>query len=359
MSEIKIKIENLYKIFGSRPREYTDIVRDGVDKDELLSKYNHVLGLDNISLDIKEHSIQVVMGLSGSGKSTLIRHINRLIEPTEGTVTVDGEDITKLNKMDLLEFRRNKTGMVFQRFALFPHQNILDNVQFGLSIKNLDKSDSIERAMYWIEKVGLTGFENKFPNQLSGGMQQRVGLARALATDPDILLMDEAFSALDPLIRTDMQDQLLDLQKNLNKTIMFITHDLDEALKLGDRIAILNGGKLVQDGNAEEILLKPADQYVANFVKDVNRIKVLKIKTILDQGGERANSNPTVNVNDSIENCLPAILESQSGLNVIDEKNNFVGSVSKNKIIDIIINKKPTNLSIILALVLIILRIFL
>ena len=335
MSEIKIKIENLYKIFGSRPREYTDIVRDGVDKDELLSKYNHVLGLDNISLDIKEHSIQVVMGLSGSGKSTLIRHINRLIEPTEGTVTVDGEDITKLNKMDLLEFRRNKTGMVFQRFALFPHQNILDNVQFGLSIKNLDKSDSIERAMYWIEKVGLTGFENKFPNQLSGGMQQRVGLARALATDPDILLMDEAFSALDPLIRTDMQDQLLDLQKNLNKTIMFITHDLDEALKLGDRIAILNGGKLVQDGNAEEILLKPADQYVANFVKDVNRIKVLKIKTILDQGGERANSNPTVNVNDSIENCLPAILESQSGLNVIDEKNNFVGSVSKNKIIDI------------------------
>ena len=340
MSEIKIKIENLYKIFGSRPREYTDIVRDGVDKDELLSKYNHVLGLDNISLDIKEHSIQVVMGLSGSGKSTLIRHINRLIEPTEGTVTVDGEDITKLNKMDLLEFRRNKTGMVFQRFALFPHQNILDNVQFGLSIKNLDKSDSIERAMYWIEKVGLTGFENKFPNQLSGGMQQRVGLARALATDPDILLMDEAFSALDPLIRTDMQDQLLDLQKNLNKTIMFITHDLDEALKLGDRIAILNGGKLVQDGNAEEILLKPADQYVANFVKDVNRIKVLKIKTILDQGGERANSNPTVNVNDSIENCLPAILESQSSLNVIDEKNNFVGSVSKNKIIDILQKSK-------------------
>ena len=340
MSEIKIKIENLYKIFGSRPREYTDIVRDGVDKDELLSKYNHVLGLDNISLDIKEHSIQVVMGLSGSGKSTLTRHINRLIEPTEGTVKVDGEDITKLNKMDLLEFRRNKTGMVFQRFALFPHQNILDNVQFGLSIKNLDKSDSIERAMYWIEKVGLTGFENKFPNQLSGGMQQRVGLARALATDPDILLMDEAFSALDPLIRTDMQDQLLDLQKNLNKTIMFITHDLDEALKLGDRIAILNGGKLVQDGNAEEILLKPADQYVANFVKDVNRIKVLKIKTILDQGGERANSNPTVNVNDSIENCLPAILESQSGLNVIDEKNNFVGSVSKNKIIDILQKSK-------------------
>jgi len=339
MSEIKIKIENLYKIFGSRPREYTDIVRDGVDKDELLSKYNHVLGLDNISLDIKEHSIQVVMGLSGSGKSTLIRHINRLIEPTEGTVTVDGEDITKLNKMDLLEFRRNKTGMVFNALH-YSSSKYIRQCPVWIEHKNLDKSDSIERAMYWIEKVGLTGFENKFPNQLSGGMQQRVGLARALATDPDILLMDEAFSALDPLIRTDMQDQLLDLQKNLNKTIMFITHDLDEALKLGDRIAILNGGKLVQDGNAEEILLKPADQYVANFVKDVNRIKVLKIKTILDQGGERTNSNPTVNVNDSIENCLPAILESQFGLNVIDEKNNFVGSVSKNKIIDILQKSK-------------------
>ena len=340
MSEIKIKIQNLYKIFGSRPREYTDIVRDGVDKDELLSKYNHVLGLDNISLDIKEHSIQVVMGLSGSGKSTLIRHINRLIEPTEGTVTVDGEDITKLNKMDLLEFRRNKTGMVFQRFALFPHQNILDNVQFGLSIKNLDKSDSIERAMYWIEKVGLTGFENKFPNQLSGGMQQRVGLARALATDPDILLMDEAFSALDPLIRTDMQDQLLDLQKNLNKTIMFITHDLDEALKLGDRIAILNGGKLVQDGNAEEILLNPADEYVSNFVKDVNRIKVLKIGSIMNADGNKNESNPSVMIDESIENCLPTMLESESGLNVVDSEKNFVGIISKNNIAEILRKSK-------------------
>ncbi len=332
MSEVKIKIENLYKIFGSRSKELTQKVKEGVNKEELLSKYNHVLGLDDICLDIKEHSIQVVMGLSGSGKSTLIRHINRLIEPTEGTVAVDGVDITQLSKADLLEFRRNKTGMVFQRFALFPHQNILDNVQFGLSIKNIDKNDSEDKALYWIDKVGLNGFENKFPNQLSGGMQQRVGLARALATDPDILLMDEAFSALDPLIRTDMQDQLLDLQKNLNKTIMFITHDLDEALKLGDRIAILNGGKLVQDGRAEEILLSPADEYVANFVKDVNRIKVLKIKTILNKDGKSNVSGPTVKINESIETCLPIILESNSDINVLDESNNFVGIVSKENV---------------------------
>ncbi len=332
MSEVKIKIENLYKIFGSRSKELTQKVKEGVNKEELLSKYNHVLGLDDICLDIKEHSIQVVMGLSGSGKSTLIRHINRLIEPTEGTVAVDGVDITQLSKADLLEFRRNKTGMVFQRFALFPHQNILDNVQFGLSIKNLDKNDSEDKALYWIDKVGLNGFENKFPNQLSGGMQQRVGLARALATDPDILLMDEAFSALDPLIRTDMQDQLLDLQQNLNKTIMFITHDLDEALKLGDRIAILNGGKLVQDGHAEEILLNPADEYVTNFVKDVNRIKVLKIKTILNKDGKSNETGPSVKINESIENCLPIILESNSDINVLDEGNNFVGIVSKENV---------------------------
>jgi glycine betaine/proline transport system ATP-binding protein len=263
-----------------------------------------------------------------------------LIEPTEGTVLVDGEDITKLNKADLLEFRRNKTGMVFQRFALFPHHNILDNVQFGLSIKNLDKSESKDKAMYWIEKVGLTGFENKFPNQLSGGMQQRVGLARALAIDPDILLMDEAFSALDPLIRTDMQDQLLDLQKNLKKTIIFITHDLDEALKLGDRIAILNGGKLVQDGNAEEILLNPADEYVSNFVKDVNRIKVLKIGSIMNIDGNMNESNPSVMVDESIENCLPTMLESESGLNVLDNDKNFVGVISKNNIAEILRRSK-------------------
>ena len=335
MSKTKIKIKNLYKIFGSKSKELTQVVKDGLDKEELLAKYNHVLGLDNINLDIQEESIQVVMGLSGSGKSTLIRHINRLIDPTEGVVLVDDQDVTQLNKKELLDFRRNRTGMVFQRFGLFPHQNIIDNVQLGLSIKGVDKSESNKKAMFWIDKVGLNGFEYKFPNQLSGGMQQRVGLARALATDPDILLMDEAFSALDPLIRSDMQDQLLDLQKNLKKTIMFITHDLDEALKLGDRIAILNGGKLVQDGKPEEILLNPADQYVSNFVKDVNRAKVLKVKSIMSSSTD-SSEGPKVNMNDSIESCLPIILETRSKLIVIDDNDNIVGTVSDKEVAKIL-----------------------
>ena len=335
MSKTKIKIKNLYKIFGSKSKELTQVVKDGLDKEELLAKYNHVLGLDNINLDIQEESIQVVMGLSGSGKSTLIRHINRLIDPTEGVVLVDDQDVTQLSKKELLDFRRNRTGMVFQRFGLFPHQNIIDNVQLGLSIKGVDKSESNKKAMFWIDKVGLNGFEYKFPNQLSGGMQQRVGLARALATDPDILLMDEAFSALDPLIRSDMQDQLLDLQKNLKKTIMFITHDLDEALKLGDRIAILNGGKLVQDGKPEKILLNPADQYVSNFVKDVNRAKVLKVKSIMSSSTD-SSEGPKVNMNDSIESCLPIILETRSKLIVIDDNDNIVGTVSDKEVAKIL-----------------------
>ena len=306
-----------------------------MDKEELLAKYNHVLGLDNINLDIQEQSIQVVMGLSGSGKSTLIRHVNRLIEPTEGSVLVDDQDVTQLNKNELLNFRRNRTGMVFQRFGLFPHKNIIDNVQLGLSIKGIDKLESNETAMFWIDKVGLNGFEFKFPNQLSGGMQQRVGLARALANDPDLLLMDEAFSALDPLIRSDMQDQLLDLQKNLKKTIMFITHDLDEALKLGDKIAILNGGKLVQNGRPEEILLNPADDYVTKFVQDVNRAKVLKVKSIMKEGSQ-SNENPTVHMNNSIESCLPIILESRQKLNVVDDSGAYVGSVSDSEIASIL-----------------------
>ena len=338
MNKTKIKITNLYKIFGNNSKKYISSVRDGMSKDELLSKYNHVLGLDNINLNVEDQSIQVVMGLSGSGKSTLIRHINRLIEPTEGSVLVDDQEITKLSKSELLEFRRNRTGMVFQRFALFPHQNIIDNVKFGLSIKNLEKVESNDKAMFWINKVGLNGFEYKFPNQLSGGMQQRVGLARALATDPDILLMDEAFSALDPLIRTDMQDQLLELQKNLKKTIMFITHDLDEALKLGDRISILNGGKLVQDGSAEDILMYPADEYVKNFVKDVNRAKVLKIRSIMNFSGVQNNSESYVKANDNIESCLPKILESENDLNVFDDDNKFIGLISRTDVAGILKN---------------------
>ena len=267
MSNTKIKIENLYKIFGRNSEESIQLVENGMSKDELLEKKGHVLGLNNINMSIEESSVHVVMGLSGSGKSTLIRHINRLIDPTGGKVEVDGQDITQLNVLDLNEFRKNKTGMVFQRFGLLPHLNILDNVTFGLDIKKVEKSIAQGKAMEWLKKVGLDGYEKRYPQELSGGMQQRVGLARALTNDPEILLMDEAFSALDPLIKKDMQDILIDLQKELKKTIVFITHDLDEALKLGDKIAILKDGFMDQEGTAIDILLDPKTDYVKRICR--------------------------------------------------------------------------------------------
>lgn len=271
----KIEIKNIFKIFGPRPERWMDEVRSGIGKDDLLTRSGHVLGLRDISLSIEEGSIYVIMGLSGSGKSTLIRHFNRLIEPTSGQILVDGIDVMRLGKTDLEKFRQQKMSMVFQRFGLFPHRTVLENVGYGLKISGVSKAECRERAMHWLEQVGLAGLEDQYPHQLSGGMQQRVGLARALATDAEILLMDEAFSALDPLIRREMQDQLLDLQAKLNKTIVFITHDLDEALRLGNRIAILKGGELIQEGTPEDILLSPADDYVQSFLQDVNRGKVL------------------------------------------------------------------------------------
>ena len=246
-------------------------VLDGTSKTitDLLDKYQHTLGLQNISLDICEGEVFVVMGLSGSGKSTLIRHFNRLIEPTAGKILVDDIDVLQLNEKELLDMRRHKMSMVFQRFALLPHKTVLDNVSYGLIVSGVNKKSAIEKAMEQIEMVGLKGYEDQYPTQCSGGMQQRVGLARALATDADILLMDEAFSALDPLIRCEMQDQLLTLQKELHKTIIFITHDMDEAVKIGDRIAILNDGELRQCGTPKEIVSKPADSYIAEFVKKI------------------------------------------------------------------------------------------
>ena len=254
MSKPKLKIKSLYKIFGPKGESYIEPVKNGISKQELLDNHGHVLGLNDINLDIPEQRIQVIMGLSGSGKSTLIRHINRLIEPTAGEITVDDEDILSMSQVELREFRRKKTSMVFQKFALLPHKTVAQNVAYGLTIQGEQESVAKEKSHKWIESVGLSGFEERYPSQLSGGMQQRVGLARALATDAPILLMDEAFSALDPLIRTDMQNILLDLQKDLHKTIVFITHDLDEALRIGDNIAILRDGKIIQKGNPQEIL---------------------------------------------------------------------------------------------------------
>ncbi len=271
----KIEVRNIYKIFGSQPERWLQEARNGVRKDELLAKSGHTLGLRDISLSIEHGSIYVIMGLSGSGKSTLIRHFNRLIEPTAGQILVDDVDVMSLDGKALRQFRQQKISMVFQRFGLFPHRTVLENAAYGLQVQGMGRAAREEKATYWLEQVGLQGFEKQYPHQLSGGMQQRVGLARALATDADILLMDEAFSALDPLIRREMQDQLLELQARLNKTIVFITHDLDEALRLGNRIAILKDGELIQEGSPEDILLSPASDYVQAFLQDVNRSKVL------------------------------------------------------------------------------------
>ena len=280
----KIEVSHIYKIFGPHPERWLKAVQDGMSKEELLTRSGHTLGLRDISLTIDEGSIYVIMGLSGSGKSTLIRHFNRLIEPTSGEIRVDGQNVVELGRRDLAHFRQQKMSMVFQRFGLFPHRTVLDNAAYGLAVQRVPRAQREEKARYWLDQVGLSGFEHQYPHQLSGGMQQRVGLARALATDAEILLMDEAFSALDPLIRREMQDHLLKLQARLNKTIVFITHDLDEALRLGNRIAILKDGELIQEGEPEDILLAPATEYVQAFLQDVNRSKVLNAGHALQEG---------------------------------------------------------------------------
>jgi glycine betaine/proline transport system ATP-binding protein len=277
----KIHVKNLTKVFGSNPKEGVKRLQQGQTKEQILRETGMTVGVNNASFEVKPGEFFVLMGLSGSGKSTLIRLINRLIEPTDGEVLIDGQDITKMNKNDLMQTRRKKLSMVFQKFALFPHRNVLENVAYGLEVQGVEKGVREEKALKAIEDVGLKGYENSYPDQLSGGMQQRVGLARALANDSDILLMDEAFSALDPIIRKEMQDELLQLQSKLGKTILFITHDLDEALKLGDRIAIMKNGEIVQIGTAEEILENPANEYVYNFVEDVDRSKVLMASNIM------------------------------------------------------------------------------
>ncbi|WP_136660093.1 glycine betaine/L-proline ABC transporter ATP-binding protein [Nitratireductor sp. XY-223] len=284
-NEMKIRVENVYKVFGDNPASVMDTVRAGASKSEILEKTSHVVGIRDVSLDIRAGETFVIMGLSGSGKSTLIRHFNRLIEPTAGRILVDGVDVLKMSEVELRDFRRNKISMVFQRFALLPHKTVLDNVICGLTIAGMSRSEAREQGMRQIELVGLDGFEHRYPKQLSGGMQQRVGLARALATDAEILLMDEAFSALDPLIRNDMQAQLKELQARLHKTIVFITHDLDEALRLGDHIAILKDGELRQAGTGPDILINPADEYVARFVNDVNRARVVTVGSLAEKAG--------------------------------------------------------------------------
>lgn len=279
MTEVLIEVEGLTKIFGQTPSRVLPLLQGDIDKAQLLKRHGHTLGLRDISLTINKGEIFVIMGLSGSGKSTLIRHFNRLIEPTIGRIVVGGQDVTALSANELRAFRQRRMSMVFQRFALFPHYNVLDNVAFGLKAQKVKKQVRHEKAHRWLQDVGLEGYAMQYPAQLSGGQQQRVGLARALCTDADIMLMDEAFSALDPLIRSEMQDQLIALQGRLQKTIVFITHDLDEALRLGNRIAILRAGELIQLGTPTEIVTQPADDYVAKFVSNVHRTHALTFAT--------------------------------------------------------------------------------
>ncbi|WP_316015314.1 glycine betaine/L-proline ABC transporter ATP-binding protein [Roseobacter sp. HKCCA0434] len=284
--DIKISIRNLYKIFGADPKGALTHVKNGLGKPELLEQHGHVLGLQDINVDMEAGEITVIMGLSGSGKSTLIRHLNRLIEPTAGEILVDGEDVLGYGESNLAALRQNKMSMVFQKFALFPHRTVLENAGMSRRVRGESASVADTEGRKWLDRVGLSGYEGHYPNQLSGGMQQRVGIARALASDSDIMLMDEAFSALDPLIRTDMQDLLLELQRELHKTIVFITHDLDEALKLADHLVILKDGAVVQQGEPQEILLHPNDPYIVDFIADINRARVLRVRSVMEETAE-------------------------------------------------------------------------
>jgi len=336
----KIVVEKLYKIFGDQPQKAMQLLKEGHNKESVHDKTGMTVGVDNASFSIEAGEIFVVMGLSGSGKSTIVRMLNRLIEPTAGKVIVDGEDVTKMNYDELVKFRLKNMSMVFQSFALMPHLTVLENAAFGLDLAKVEKNKRKKRAMEALEQVGLAGWENSYPRELSGGMQQRVGLARGLAVDPDILLMDEAFSALDPLIRTEMQDELLKLQEEDQRTIVFISHDLDEALRIGDRIAIMEGGRVVQVGPPEEILQNPADDYVRAFFRGVDPTNVISAGDIV------RDTHPTLIV--SKKGSLRASHELLSSserdhLYVLDPKHRFLGIVSSDSLREALESGKPDN----------------
>jgi len=329
--DLAIRIKGVTKIFGPDPQAALAALRDGKSKAELQAETGHVVGLDNVSLDIAKAQIFVVMGLSGSGKSTLIRHVNRLMEPTAGEIFVHGSNVLDMSRDELRNYRRTRVAMVFQKFGLLPHRSVLDNVGYGLEVRGLRKAEREVEARKWIEIVGLAGYENARPRQLSGGQQQRVGLARALALDTDIILMDEAFSALDPLIRSGMQDQLVSLQKTLNKTILFITHDFDEALKIGDRVAVLKDGTVQQVGRPEEIVLNPANEHIEEFVRDVNKARAIRVRTIMEAGPLEA-CDVAVEADARCEDVLPLFAEHQR-IGVLDDSGKQIGRVTAKQVI--------------------------
>ena len=335
-----IKCESVFKIFGNNAKRLLENSNGNVDA-KTFQEAGCIVGVNNASFDVKKGEMLVVMGLSGSGKSTLLRCISRLTDATAGKIFIDGDDLLSMNSKELIELRRNKMGMVFQNFALLPHKTVLENIAFPLQIKGTNTNESIAKAMEMVELVGLKGRENYFPRELSGGQQQRVGIARSLAVEPDIWFLDEPFSALDPLIRKEMQDEFLRLQGVLKKTIMFVTHDFDEALRLADRIAIMKDGIIEQLDTPDNIVLNPATEYVKKFTEDVPREKVLKIESIMDPIDSNASSNIEVSKDAIIETLAESILNSKEILKVVDvnKNNEIVGSLDPAKVIKVLFGK--------------------
>ncbi len=333
----KIEVNNLVKIFGSKPRQALRRLKEGWSKEKILKTTGQTVGVDNASFFVDDGEFFVIMGLSGSGKSTLIRCLNLLNRPTAGEIIVDGEDFVKYDKKQLMEFRQKKVAMVFQNFGLFTHRTVLGNVEYGLEIRNIDKAKRQQIALEALESVGLKGWEDKMPTELSGGMQQRVGLARALANDPDMLLMDEPFSALDPLIRRDMQVELLEIQSKLKKTIIFITHDINEAFKLGDRVAVMKDGKIVQQGTPEDILNNPSDGYIEDFVKSIDRTKVIQAKNIMMR------PNALVSLKDGVRVAIKEMQANHiSSVFVVGEKMKLEGIVTIDDCVKAVQNKQSS-----------------
>ncbi|MDC0181717.1 betaine/proline/choline family ABC transporter ATP-binding protein [Candidatus Thioglobus sp.] len=332
-----IQIQNVSKIFGNTSKEALDAINNKlVTKQEALEKYNSVIGVSDVSFDINPGEIFCVMGLSGSGKSTLVRHINRLLEPTMGKILIDGQDVMALEKQDLQDFRNKKIGMVFQNFALMPHRSVIDNIAMPLEIRGVNKNNRYGKANEILNIVELQGWGNKYAHELSGGMQQRVGLARALAADPEILLMDEPFSALDPLIRRQLQKEFIKLSKQLKKTTVFITHDLDEAVKVGHRIAIMRDGMVIQVGTPEEIVMNPKDDYVADFVKGISRLEVVKAKSIMksidqftQESGAIPNEAVRMNENDDLSSLIEHSVSSNKPIVICNKEGSELGVVTQ------------------------------
>ena len=343
--EAAIQIQNVWKIFGNNSKEALDAIQNKrISKQEALEKYNSVIGVSDVSFDVKIGEIFCVMGLSGSGKSTLVRHINRLLEPTAGKILINNQDVMQFNKENLQELRNKKIGMVFQNFALMPHRSVLDNIAMPLEIRGISKNDRLDAANNILNIVELQGWGNKYAHELSGGMQQRVGLARALAADPEFLLMDEPFSALDPLIRRQLQTEFIKLSKQMKKTTVFITHDLDEAVRVGHRIAIMRDGMVVQIGTPEEIVVNPIDAYVADFVKGISRLKVVQAKTIMQPLKDYENKfglldkdNEQVNENDLLSKLIETSVSKDKPIIVLNKNNEKIGVITQSDLLKAVV----------------------